>query len=125
MVPHNEGVRKLPLQLLQQAEQAATLLWRARIGRLSGGIQSAFVADAYGVPVMSLAMCAHLFQQAAGVGSAVARDVEVITYVAESPSVDVFHPARFKIQAPPLGGGGAMDDNQGNRSHAVINLHTN
>ena len=48
-MPHDKGLGKQPFQFAQQGEQAATLGRRARIGRLSGGIQSAFVADAYGV----------------------------------------------------------------------------
>ena len=95
-MPHNEGARKLPLQLFQQAEQAVALLWRAGVCRVPHGIQSSFVADAYGVPIVSLAMGAHLFLQAASVSSAVARDVEMVTDVAESPSADVLPPASLK-----------------------------
>ena len=49
----------------------------AGIGRMSVRIESAFVADAYGVPVVVLAMGADFLQRAAAVNLSVARDVEV------------------------------------------------
>ena len=124
-MPHDKGTGKPLFQFSQQGKQAATLGRRARIGRMSGCIQPAFIADAYGVPVMPLTMCTDAFQRPSTVNLAVARDVKMITNVPESPVPDMVHPTGFKSQAPPLGGGGAMDNNQGNRPHAAVNLHTN
>ena len=80
-------------------------------------VQSAFVADAYGVAVVALAMCAGLFQRPSDVDFPVARDVEVVTDVAEPPVADVVVAAGLKIQAPPFGSGGAMDDDERDGSH--------
>ena len=88
-------------------------------------IQSAFVADADRVAVVPFAVRAHLFQGTPFVDGAVARDVKVVTDVAEAPVADVVLPASFKIQAPPLGGGGAMDNKQGDGSHrSSVNART-
>ena len=124
-MPHDKGTGKPLFQFSQQGKQAATLGRRARIGRMSGCIQPAFIADAYGVPVMPLTMCTDAFQRSSTVNLAVARDVEMVTDVAESPSAYMLYATGFKIQAPPLRGSGAMDNNQGNCPHAAVNLHTN
>ena len=44
-------------------------------------------------------------------------DIEMISYVREAPVADVVPAASLKIQPPPLRGGGAVDNNQGNGSH--------
>ena len=124
-MPHDKGLGKQPFQFAQQGKQAATLGRRAGVCRKPPGIQPAFVAYANGVPVMPFAMRANAVQRSPTVNLAIARDVKMIAYVPESSVPDMVFPTGFKSQAPPLGGGGAMDDNQGNRPHAVINLHTN
>ena len=48
----------------------------------------------------------------------VPRDIEVVSDVLESAVPDVVVAAGLKIQAPPLGGGGAVDDYQGDAPHA-------
>lgn len=62
-------------------------------------------------------MRSHFLQGASAVDLSVAGDVEMVSYVRETTVADVILPAGLKIQAPPLGGGGAVDDNQGDGSH--------
>lgn len=94
----------------QQGKKGGFLLQGARIGRLSAGGETAFVADADGVVVMVLTVRADFFHRAAAVDVTVARDVEVITDVAKTAVEDVVVPAVFKAQAHALRRGRAMDD---------------
>ena len=66
---------------------------------------------------MVLAMRSHLFQRSSAVNLSVTGDIEMISYVREAPVADVVPAASFKIQPPPLRGGGAVDNNQGDGSH--------
>lgn len=50
---------------------------------------------------------------------AVAGDIEMVADVREAAVADVVRAAGFEIQAPPLGGGGAVDDDEGDGSHGV------
>lgn len=116
-VSHHQRPRKHPFQFAQQGQQAGALFQRPRIGRLSTGIQSTFVADTYRVAVVPFAMRTDLFQRTSAANTAVAGDVKMIANVAESPVTDMVFAATLKIQAPPLWGGGAVDNKQGNGSH--------
>jgi len=68
------------------------------------------------MPVMVLAMRSHLFQRSSAVNLSVTGDIEMISYVREAPVADVVPAASLKIQPPPLRGGGAVDNNQGDGS---------
>jgi hypothetical protein len=69
------------------------------------------------MPVVVPAMRSHLFQGASAVNLSVAGDIEMVSYVREPPVADVVPAAGLKIQPPPLRGGGAVDNNQGDGSH--------
>ena len=47
----------------------------------------------------------------------VTGDIEMVSYVREAPVADVVLAAGLKIQPPPLRGGRAVDNNQGDGSH--------
>ena len=79
--------------------------------------ESSLIADADRMPVMVLAMRSHLFQRSSAVNLSVTGDIEMISYVREAPVADVVPAASLKIQPPPLRGGGAVDNNQGDGSH--------
>lgn len=104
-------------QFAEQGEHGCFLLQCTGICGDAVAGESALIADADGVGVVVPAMCAHSFQGSSAVDFAVACDVEVVTDVRESPVADVVPAAGFKIQAPPLGGGGAVENNQGDGSH--------
>ena len=70
--------------------------------RVCADVQAAFVADAYGVPVVVLAMGADFLQRAAAVNLSVACDVEVVADVAEA-AADVLAAAVVKAQAHAWG----------------------
>lgn len=116
-MPHNQRLRKLPLQAAEQGKQRRFLLRRAGVGRAVEGIQSAFVADAHGVPVVVQAVGAHPFQRPAVVDGAVTGQVEVVADVAETPVADVVAAAIVKAQASPRRGRRAMDDKQCDLAH--------
>ena len=78
--------------------------------------ESALIADADRMPVVVLAMRSHLFQRSYAVNLSVAGDIEMVSYVREAPVADVVLAAGLKIQPPPLRGGGAVDNNQGDGS---------
>lgn len=61
---------------------------------------------------MVLAMRPHFFYRSATVNLTIARDIEMVTDVAETTMVYVVVATGFEIQVPPLGGGGTMDDDQ-------------
>ena len=116
-MPHNQRLRKLPLQAAEQGKQRCFLLRRAGVGRAVEVIQSAFVADAHGVPVVVQAVGAHSFQRPSAVDGAVAGQVEVVADVAEPPVADVVAAAIVKAQASPWGRRRAMDDKQCDLAH--------
>ena len=63
-VSHDEGMGEEPLQFAQQGKHRPFLWEGPRVGGSSVSGQSAFVADAYGVPVVVAAVCPYLFQRA-------------------------------------------------------------
>ena len=85
-------------------------------------VQSSFVADADGVPVVSLAMGSGLFHGSAGMDRPVAGEVVMISDVPEVPMSDVVQATSLEIQAPPLRGGGAMEDDQCDGAHLSVNV---
>lgn len=91
----------------------------AGVGGCAADVQAAFVADAYGVPVVVLAMGADFLQRAAAVNLSVARDVEVVADVAEA-AADVLAAAVVKAQAHALGRGRAVNDDKRDDSHRPV-----
>ena len=104
------------LQLMHQQPERCPLFRCPCVRRASPAVQAAFVADAYGVPVVVLAMGADFLQRAAAVNLSVARDVEVVADVAEA-AADVLAAAVVKAQAHALGRGRAMNDGKRDDSH--------
>ena len=84
-----DAVSQALQQLVYQQTQCGALFGRAGVGRLSGLVQSAFVGDAYGVPVVSQTVCSGLFQRSGTVYGAVAPHVVVVSDAVKSAS-DVF-----------------------------------
>lgn len=72
--------------------------------------------------VVVLAVRSHSLQRASAVDPAVAREVEMVTYVAETAVADVVRTAGLEIQVPPLGGGGTVDDDQCDSAHTGTGL---
>lgn len=117
MMPHYQRFGEQEAQLAQQCQHTSLLHQSTRIGRCAVRRESSFIADADRMPVMVLAMRSHLFQRSSAVNLSVTGDIEMISYVREAPVADVVPAASLKIQPPPLRGGGAVDNNQGNGSH--------
>ena len=78
IVTGNESIWITFFQFFQQDEQFLFLGWRACIGRLTACIQAAFVADAYGVVVVPLAVGTHLTLSPTQLHRAVAADHVVV-----------------------------------------------
>ena len=116
MMPHYQCFGEQEAQLAQQCQQTPFLHQSTRIGRCAVRQESALIADADRMPVVVPAMRSHLFQGASAVNLSVAGDIEMISYVREAPVADVVLAAGLKIQPPPLRGGGAVDNNQGDGS---------
>ena len=118
MMPHYQRFGEQEAQLAQQCQQTPFLHQSTRIGRCAVRQESALIADADRMPVVVPAMRSHLFQGASAVNLSVAGDIEMISYVREAPVADVVHGGRLsKSPAPPLRGGRAVDNNQGDGSH--------
>lgn len=119
VMPHDECTGESCPQFAEQCQQGGFLLQGPGVCGDAFAREAAFVAHADAVRVVVLAMRACLFQGASAVYFAVARDVEMIAYVREAAVADVVRAAGFEIQAPPLGGGGAVDDDEGDGSHGA------
>ena len=117
MMPHYQRFGEQEAQLAQQCQHTSLLHQSTRIGRCAVRRESALIADADRMPVVVLAMRSHLFQRSSAVNLSVAGDIEMVSYVREAPVADVVLAAGLKIQPPPLRGGGAVDNNQGDGSH--------
>ena len=119
---HDQCTGKATLQFPDQLSERLFLRDGPRVLGMPCGVQSAFVADADGMPVMPLAVCTGLLQRPSRVDHAVAGDVEMITDVAEMPVADMVAAASLEIQAPPLRGGGAMENDQRDDAHGSVRL---
>ena len=104
-------------QLPEQGQQGRFLFQCPCVRGYAAGRQAPFITDADRMPVVVLAMRSHLFQRSSAVNLSVTGDIEMISYVREAPVADVVPAASLKIQPPPLRGGGAVDNNQGDGSH--------
>lgn len=120
MMPHNQRVRKDPFQLSQQCQQRSLLFQRAGIGRAAYSIQSSFIADTDGMPVVMEAMRTGFLQRAAAVNLTVVGHIEMVSDIIETTMTDVVPPAILKAQAHALGRGRAMNNKQSNSTHASI-----
>ncbi len=118
-MPYYQCAGEYFTQLAKQCQQGCLLLQRAGVCWEAPGREAAFVAHADAVRVVVLAVRAYLFQRSSAVNFSVAGDVEVVTYICEASVADVVRAAGFEVQAPPLGGGGAVDDDEGNGSHGA------
>ena len=87
------------------------------VGRLAVGVETALVADADRVGVMSFAVCPYLFNRSSFVHGAVAGDIKVISYIPEVSVHYMVAPALLKAQAPPIGSRRAVNDDKSNCSH--------
>ena len=83
----------------------------AGVGRLTGGIQTAFVADADAVFVVPLGMGTFLIEGTAGMNHAVPGDVEMVPDVGKATG-QVVAPTIFQRVATVATGGAAMYHNQ-------------
>lgn len=106
------------MQFAEQRQHGGFLFQCPCVHGDATGRQSSLIADADGMPVVVLAMCTDLLQRTATMDFTIARDVEMITDVTEATVVDVVVAAGLKVQVPPLGGGGTMDDDERYSSHA-------
>lgn len=120
VVPYNQRTREKASQLPQEGNERCLLCRCAGIGGLACGIQSPFIADAYGMPVVMKAMCTCFLQRTTAVNLAVAGQVEVVADVAEAAVPDVVTAAVLKAQAHALRRGRAMYNKQGNRAHDYL-----
>ena len=104
-VSYDKGVRISPVKLFQQTSQGNALRFRSRVHWLSVRRQTAYVADAYRVPVVVLAMRPGHFFRPAGFDCPVRRDDVVVSaaYPAKGTvvAVDVRH---SQGTARPVGG---------------------
>ena len=109
-MPHYQRLREVASQLSQQGYQCSFLFQRTGVGGLSVCGKPAFVADAYGMAVVSPAMRSDFLQWSSTVNFSVARQVEVIAYVTPATVTDVLPPAIVKAQAHALRRSRAMND---------------
>ena len=120
MMTHNQCLGEGFPQFTEQCQQGCFLLQGTRIGWFAKGRQSSFVTDSDAVGIVVLAMRSHGFQCPSGVNFAVSGDVEMVTDILEGTVMDMVLAASFKIQVPPLAGGGTMDDDKGDSAHSGL-----
>ena len=122
-MPYDQRLWEGILQLPEQLPQGRFLRFRPRILGLCLRIQSSFVAYSDGVAVVVSAMRPGLSERPSCMYLPVACDVEVVADILEPSVYDMLPPTFFEIQAPPLWGGGAMDDNQCDGPHLRTGRH--
>ena len=112
VVSHDGDCGKSLTQFVYQSHQRRFLQQGARVFGMSLLVQSTFVADAYGVCVVALAVCTRFLQWASRPNGAIHGDIEVITNWFKAslavPTVDILH--RYTL---PRQGGTAVDDEEG------------
>lgn len=111
-MPYNDCFRQDGPQLPEQRQHGGFLFQRPRICGYAIGRQPSFIADADGMPVMVFAMRTDFLQRMATVNPTIARDIEMVTDVIETTVMDMVIAAAFKVQVPPLRGGGTMDNDK-------------
>ena len=83
-MPHHTGFRIILFQSLYQAMQSFLLFRCTGIFRPIASIESAFVADADAVGIVTRGMCAHRIEGTPGMNHTVAGDVVVIADVGKA-----------------------------------------
>lgn len=108
-------------QFVDEGHQGRFLKECARVAGAALLVQSPFVADADGVGVVPLAVRPNAVQRTARPDGAIHGDVEVVADAVEAPlavpTVDVLH--RYAL---PRQGGGAVDDEEADRTHWTLPL---
>ena len=122
-MPYDQRLWEAFLQLPEKLPQGRFLRFRPCVFGVSLCVQSSLVADSDGVSVVVSAMGPGLSERPSGMYQPVACDVEVVADILEPPVYDMLLPTFFEIQAPPLWGGGAMDDNQCDGPHLKTGRH--
>ena len=119
MVPYDEGLGELLVELVYQFTQRQLLFWCAGVSSLSLFVQPTFVADADAMAVVRIAVGTHLRDVTSLLDGAVAPyDIVVANALPSSvlvPFVNVFGRAPLSRTDSR-----AMNDNQCNRSHQPI-----
>ena len=110
------GVPELLKQLVHQQVQGRTLLRRTGILRISPGIQSAFVADAYRILVVTATMRTGQFQGTGSEHGTVSPDIVVVARRAEAATA-VLCLQSFGSERMALSRGAAMHHDVVNFSH--------
>ena len=112
MMPHYQRFGNNRPQLTEQRQHGGFLLQRP--GILGGAVrrQTSFVADAHRMPVVILAMRAHLLYRSATMNLTVTGNIKMISDIFEATMVNMVMAASLEIQVPPLRGGGTMDDDK-------------
>lgn len=103
MMAHDQRFGEQEVQLAQQCQHTSFLHQCAGVGRGAVRRESAFIADAYRVAVMVLAVRSRFLQGASAVDLSVAGDVEMVSYVRETTVADVILPAGLKSRLRPSG----------------------
>lgn len=112
MMPHYQCFGNNSPQLTKQRQHGPFLLQRPGIRGRAVRRQTAFVADTHRMPVVILAMRAHLLYRSSTVNLTVTGNVKMVTDIFEAAMMDMVMAASLEIQVPPLGGGGTMDDDK-------------
>lgn len=112
----DEGIGEASVQFLQQLSHAVSLCRGARVGRESLVVQSALIADAYRVAIVSATVGACLVQRPTVVHRAVARDVVMITDVLPATAAMIC-PALFEGVALCRSRCRAVQDDECDGSH--------
>ena len=109
---------KVFLQGADQGAQGVLLLQGTGIGRLSAGIQTAFIGNTDAFLIVAQGVCAHHLQRTGTPDVAVLADKEVIAnHFHASCTVAAKEVFLGEIGVGP--GGGAVDDERGYSTHAV------
>lgn len=122
IVPHDEGARIVRLQRHKQPSERRPLCFGSRVCGLAVGPQAAFVADADGITVVSLAMGTRFRKRTAVADRSVACDVIVIPDVAEAAAKMVFTALPETIALVGTGGRTVQDDECDGTRHSYIQL---
>ena len=115
-VTQDFGIGIVGAETLQELYQGLLLGGSTRVGRLAVGIQTALVANADAVGVVTLGMCSNHLLGATRIDGAVLGDVVVVTDRAETLRL-VAGFERFYREVAVYSSGRAMDDDKIDFSH--------
>ncbi|EJX08435.1 hypothetical protein EVA_03453 [gut metagenome] len=108
------GLGVVLVEFAQQGDEGDFLLEGTGVGGTAVDVESAFIAYPDAVIVEAAAMRADAVEGPAGVGDAVAGDVEMVADVAEAAFFDVAAAEGFDRKIPVLAGGAAVHHNERN-----------